>query len=341
MAGKRVTRKRASRRIAGLPAWLVIVPVLLLAAMAAGALWLSTVWSRPAPADAKPVEIGIPEGASLRQISGILERAGLVPDARLFEAAARALGGDRAPQTGTYAFRKGEGWGVMLDRMQRGDVVTIAIAIPEGMPSIMVAERLRAQERLTGAMETPAEGSVLPATYSVKPGEARAAVLRRMQKEMQATLDRLWPARSPDAVVKTPAEAVTLASIVEKESAIPAERKRVAGLYSNRLRKGMRLEADPTVIYPVTKGKPLGRRIRRSELAADTGYNTYLKAGLPAGPITNPGADSIEAVLHPERNDYLFMVADGKGGHVFAKDFAEHRRNVEKWYGIRKDRGEM
>ena len=182
---------------------------------------------------------------------------------------------------------------------------------------------------------------MLPATYEFTPGEPRAAVIRRMQTAMDTTLADLWPKRSPRTVVKTPEDAIILASIVEKETGKASERRMVAGVYSNRLRQGMKLDADPTVIYPITKGKPLGRRIRRSELDADTGYNTYLKPGLPAGPIANPGADSIAAVLDPAETDALFFVADGSGGHVFAATLAEHNANVAKWYAIRRKRGEM
>src|SRR5690606_15102537 len=151
----------------------------------------------------------------------------------------------------------------------------------------------------------------------------------------------LWPQRAAGIAVSTPEEAVILASIVEKETGVASERRMVAGLYSNRLKVGMLLQADPTIIYPITKGKPLGRRIRQSEIAAVNDYNTYTMVGLPKGPITNPGRASIEAVLNPEQTDALYMVADGKGGHVFAETLAEHNANVARWFAIRRARGEM
>jgi UPF0755 protein len=200
---------------------------------------------------------------------------------------------------------------------------------------------LLAEKSLTGPVAVPAEGSVLPETYEIEPGEPRAKVLARMQAAMTRTLDELWQGRAATSVVKTPEEAVILASIVEKETGKASERRMVAGVYSNRLRQGMKLDADPTVVYPVTKGRPLGRRIRRSELNADTGYNTYLKPGLPAGPIANPGRASIAAVLDPAPTEALFFVADGSGGHVFAATLAEHNANVAKWYALRRQRGEM
>jgi UPF0755 protein len=209
------------------------------------------------------------------------------------------------------------------------------------MPSILVHERLMAEPLLTGTVPVPEEGSVLPDTYAFERGEPRTAVLKRMQDAMTKTLAEKWAARKSTTVVKSPREAIILAAIVEKETAKPSERRLIAGVYSNRLRIGMKLDADPTVIYPVTKGKPLGRRIRRSELNADNGYNTYARPGLPIGPIANPGRDSIAAVLDPEKTDALFFVADGTGGHVFANTLAEHNANVVKWRAIRRARGEI
>ncbi len=165
------------------------------------------------------------------------------------------------------------------------------VTIPEGMPSVLVHERLMRIPYLTGNIEVPQEGTVLPNSYSFQRGETRAALLGRMQAAMRRELARLWARRRPDIAVSSPEEAIILASIVEKETGKPSERRMVAGVYTNRLKQGMRLDADPTVIYPITRGRPLGRRILRSELRADTGYNTYVRAGLPAGPIANPGRE--------------------------------------------------
>ncbi len=162
-----------------------------------------------------------------------------------------------------------------------------------------------------------------------------------MQKAMKDYLAQAWADRKPGIAVKTPQEAIILASIVEKETGKPSERRTVAAVYGNRLRIGMPLQADPTVIYPITKGRPLGRRILRSELHAKNGYNTYASPGLPVGPIANPGRASIDAVLNPADSKALYFVADGSGGHVFADTLAEHNDNVQKWYAIRRQRGEM
>jgi UPF0755 protein len=204
-----------------------------------------------------------------------------------------------------------------------------------------VRDRLMNAPWLTGDVPVPEEGSVLPSTYSYQRGETRAAVLARMQRAMTAELARLWARRQPGIAVSSPREAIILASIVEKETGKASERRLVAGVYSNRLRQGMRLQADPTVIYPVTRGRPLGRRILRSELEADNGYNTYRRAGLPEGPIANPGRESIAAVPNPASTNALYFVADGTGGHVFANTLAEHNVNVERWRALRRSRGEM
>jgi UPF0755 protein len=195
---------------------------------------------------------------------------------------------------------------------------------------------------LTGEVAVPEEGTVLPSTYDYRRGEPRAAVLARMQQAMRSEIERLWPQRRPGSLVNTPQEAVTLASIVEKETGKASERRVIAGVYTNRLRRGMPLQADPTVIYPVTRGRPLGRRILQSELSdSSNGYNTYARRGLPVGPIANPGRDSIAAVLNPEATPYLYFVADGTGGHVFAATLPEHEANVQRWFALRRARGEM
>jgi UPF0755 protein len=209
------------------------------------------------------------------------------------------------------------------------------------MPSVLVYERLKANEELTGDIDVPEEGSVLPDSYAFDKGESRAAVLKRMQGAMDRTLEKLWAERAANTVAKSPKEAVILASIVEKETGVASERPTVAGVYSNRLRVGMMLQADPTIIYPITKGKPLGRRIRKSEIAAVNGYNTYSMTGLPKGPIANPGRLSILAVLHPADTKALYFVADGKGGHIFADTLQQHNENVRKWFEIRRARGEL
>ncbi len=298
-------------------------------------------WWSPGPKPG-PHTIVVEEGSSLASVAGQLEKHGAIPgSARTYRLMARLLGSGDPVQAGEFEIPKNTSGAAVLDLLQHGQPVQRLITVTEGMPSIIVQEKLAGIRYLTGPAPLPPEGSVLPDSYGYKRGESRAAVVQRMQAAMTKTLDALWAKRKPTCPVNSKEEAVTLASIVEKETGKASERRTVAGVYCNRLRIGMKLDADPTVIYPITKGKPLGRRIRRSELAADTGYNTYKKPGLPAGPIANPGRDSIAAVLDPAATKAIYFVADGTGGHVFAETFAEHRANVEKWYAIRRARGEM
>ncbi|HET9628266.1 MAG TPA: endolytic transglycosylase MltG [Novosphingobium sp.] len=297
-------------------------------------------WFLPGPL-AKDTEFVVKDGESFNTVAEHLQAAGAISSPLTFKARARLLGGGAPIKAGNFVLPRGASQRTLVDILQGGKVVRRFVTVPEGMPSIMVAERLAAQPLLTGDAITPPEGSVLPDTYEIAAGESRQAVVLRMQAAMQRVLKELWDKRSPATVAKTPEEALILASIVEKETGKPSERAMVAGLYSNRLRKGMMLQADPTIIYPITRGKPLGRRIRQSEIAAVNGYNTYAMTGLPEGPITNPGRASIEAVLNPASTDALYMVADGTGGHAFAATLEEHNRNVAKWFAIRRARGEL
>ncbi len=280
----------------------------------------------------------IPTGSSLRGAAKRLEKARLVGSTHFgathFVILARLLGSNAPIKAGEYKFDANQGWNEYLHAMQTGTVIQHLITIPEGLPSILVAQRLAAEPLLTGPTATPREGHVLPDTYAFQRGETRAAVLARMTTAMDRTLARLWEARASTAPVRTREDALTLASIVEKETAVPAERPIVAGVYANRLRQGIKLDADPTVWYPITKGRPLGRPIRQSDLHADTGYNTYLKPGLPKGPIANPGRLSIAAALNPAPTPALYFVANGHGGHVFAATLAEQSRNVAHWRAL-------
>ena len=319
---------------------LAAIPVALVIAGVAVALWLAWGWYGPAHVE-EDASFIVPQGSTLTAIAEKLEEEGLIDSAGSFLVRAKIFGGGEPIQAGEFALPAGVSPSNILETFQNGDVIRRFVTIPEGMPSIMVRERLMAEPLLTGDIPVPEEGSVLPESYDFERNEPRADVLARMQAAMEEALAEAWAARKAGIAVSTPAEAVALASIVEKETGVPRERRMVAGLYSNRLRQGMMLQADPTIIYPITKGKPLGRRIRQSEIRAVNGYNTYSMVGLPEGPITNPGRASIEAVLNPAPTDALYMVADGSGGHAFAETLAEHNANVAKWYRLRRERGEM
>ena len=314
---------------------IAVLAVLVVVAIVAGSWW------GPSGFD-KDADFIVPSGATLTTVAQKLEKEHVIGSASGFLWRAKVLGSHDAIKAGEFLLPKHSSKAAILDILQHGKPIRRLVTIPEGMPSIMVAERLAAEPLLTGPVVTPAEGSVLPQTYDFQRGESRTAVLARMQAAMTKTLGELWPKRDPQGCpLATPQDAVTLAAIVEKETSKPAERPIVAGVYCNRLRMGMKLDADPTVIYPITHGKPLGRRILESELHAITGYNTYQEPGLPAGPITNPSKASLAAVLHPAKTDYLFFVADGTGGHVFARTLAEQDANKAKWFAIRRARGEM
>jgi UPF0755 protein len=317
----------------------VIIAAILGLLVGAGGFWMLWLAAGPKPG---PHSLIVEEGSSLGTVAAQLDEAGAIPgSATTYKAMARLFGSSDPIQAGEFQIPKGMGGAAILDLLQHGRPLQRLITVTEGMPSIIVEEKLAANKYLTGSTPTIAEGSVLPDSYSFERGESRADVAGRMQSAMAKAFDTLWAKRKPTCPVTSKQEVITLASIVEKETGKPSERRTVAGVYCNRLRIGMKLDADPTVIYPITKGKPLGRRIRRSELMADTGYNTYRKPGLPLGPIANPGRESIAAVLDPAPTKAIYFVADGTGGHVFAETFAEHQANVRKWYEIRRQRGEM
>ncbi len=294
--------------------------------------------SGSAPRDASFV---IPQGASMTRAAAIMEDAGAIADADGFVRNARLFGSDEPIKPGEYEVAAGTSYGDVLAMLQAGRTVQRFVMIPQGMPSVMVYDRLMANSRLTGTIAVPEEGSILPDTYAIQAGESRVAVVARMQAAMDRAFADAWAQRSSSSAVRNRNEAMTLASIIEKETAKPEERRRVAGVYSNRLRQGIRLQADPTIIYPITRGRALGRRIRRSEIDAVNDYNTYSMAGLPVGPIANPGRASLMAALNPEAHDYVYFVADGTGGHIFGRTLSEHNANVARWREIRRQRGEI
>lgn len=316
-----------------------LILIALVAGLVAGGAGFWLLWAAPGPSQG-PHRVAVEEGSTLASVARQLDGQGVIPGtATTYRAMAKIFGSSDPIQAGEFEIPAGTSGAKVLDILQHGRPVVRLVTIPEGMPSILVQEKLAAIRELTGPAPLPAEGSVLPDSYDWQKGETRAAVLKRMTEAMDRVIRDEWPNRSADAVVSTPQETIIFASIVEKETGKASERPMVAGVLSNRLRIGMALGADATTIYPITKGKPLGRMIRRSELAADNGYNTRRKVGLPVGPITNPGRDSIVAVLRPAKTDALYYVADGTGGHVFARTLAEHNANVARWRAIRRAKG--
>ncbi len=303
---------------------------------AAGAGYL--VWQawQPAPTE-EEVVVTVPRGVGVRTIGDVLAGEGVVPSRWHFVAWSRLLPDSRTLKAGEYAIPAGATGAETLEILRAGRTVQHILTIPEGRTSFEVVAVLRSDDRLTGEIdEIPPEGTLLPESYAFSRGDRRAALVERMTAEMASAVERMWDDRDDDLPFDTPAEAVTLASIIEKETGVDGERDLVASVFVNRLRRGMPLQSDPTVIYALTEGRePLGRTLFRSDWTVDHPYNTYRISGLPPGPIANPGLDSLRAALNPADSDYLYFVADGSGGHAFARTLDEHNRNVAAWRQIR------
>lgn len=326
---------------------IVFVFTLLVLLAAGGFFYGYSAWSGPGPlTETKTVLIA--RGAGVNSIAETLQREGVIDSAQVFKIAARITGEQGRLKAGEYEFPAAIPMREAMAKIVAGDVILRRITIPEGWTSWQIVQALNAAPHLTGTIAAiPGEGTLLPDTYLHDSETDRASLLADMATAMTNTVQSLWPQRQDGLPFSTMEEAVTLASIVEKETGIAAERARIAGVFVNRLRAGMPLQTDPTVIYALTKGEikdegqgPLGRRLLKKDLLeTDSPYNTYKYPGLPPGPIANPGREAIEAVLHPEDHAYFYFVADGTGGHIFAATLAEHNANVAKWRKIRKEQG--
>ena len=278
-------------------------------------------------------------GSSLRSVAAVLDDAGALRSPLLFRAYVRLQGKAGALQAGEFDIPAGVNMPALLDVLVAGDVVLHPITIAEGLTSLQIIAQLQNEEVLVGEVDVPPEGSLLPETYKVPRGMTRASLVEKMQRAQTQAIDALWPQRQKGLPVKNKREALILASIVERETGIAEERPLVAAAFTNRLKKGMRLQSDPTIIYGIVGGKgKLGRPIRRSEIKRKTAYNTYRINGLPPTPIANPGRAAIAAVLNPADSKAIYFVADGTGGHVFAETLAAHNRNVRRWREIEKQR---
>ena len=321
------------RRLAG------ALSFVLLLAMAG--VWLVTEVHRQGPL-AEDRTVVVARGLGVGGVARLLADAGVIRSAALFEIEAELarLHGGREIRAGEYLFGKGASIAEVGDQMRHGRTVVHRFGVIEGATVAQVMAALRAEPALSGDVpEVPEEGSLLPDTYHYSLGDSREGLLQRMRTAMTATLAELWPGRAKGLPLVSPAAAVVLASIVEKETAQPAERARIAGVFYNRLAGSMRLQSDPTVIYALTGGKgPLGRPLTQADWHLVSPYNTYQVDGLPPKPIGNPGRASLAAVLNPERHEFLYFVADGSGGHAFARTLAEHNRNVARWRQIERER---
>ncbi len=311
-----------------------VLTLLVVGAIAAvvGVYFLKYQFSRQGPLNYSTV-VDVRKGMGVNQIAYKLDNEGIVRHWSVFWLSWYFVHKSPTLKAGEYAISKGASVNDVLDQLRRGRGIFNKITIPEGFTSEMVVKRINSHPRLSGIInEIPPEGSVLPDTYTYSSNTDRNDILRRMQDQQKKFIQKEWKKRAAGLPVKTPQEALVLASIVEKETGRAGERDRVAGVFVNRLRKGMRLQSDPTIIYGLVGGKgTLGRPILRSEIRSKTAYNTYVIKGLPPGPIANPGRAAIKAVLNPARTKDLYFVADGTGGHAFAPSLKKHKENVREW----------
>lgn len=313
--------------------------VLIFVGLAASFAFAKYMFDKPGPLNHSDI-IAIPKGEGLSAIANRLERKNMIVDKRLFKAAVMYFGVQNKLKAGEYEIPKQSSMRQVIDRLLEGKSILHSLPFPEGMTSQQLVDRMNALETLTGEItEIPAEGSMLPDTYRFTRGMDRTELIKRMQIAQDKFIDKLWNQRQADLPIKTKAEALTLASIVEKETGVAGERPHIAGVFMNRLNQGIRLQSDPTIIYGLVGGVgKLGRGIRRSEIDRHTPYNTYQIDGLPPTPIANPGRAAIEAVLNPKATEDIYFVADGTGGHIFAKTLKEHNANVRNWRQIEKKR---
>ncbi|MBU3970331.1 MAG: endolytic transglycosylase MltG [Alphaproteobacteria bacterium] len=324
--------RRSGRKTAFLAATATFSLFLIVALVAAWSVFYAP---GPAAREGQSTIVSLPSGAGVSAIAATLKSAGVIRSTDMFKAAATLTGADRKLRAGEYEVPDKASLRSVLILLVEGRVVRHYVTLPEGWSSAQAVAILNDQPILTGVIETlPPEGSLWPDTYEVSRGETRASVIARMRRARDENLARLWAARSPNTVARTPEEAMILASIVEKETGVAAERPRVAAIFTNRIRAGMRLESDPTIEYGITKGVPLRRGLRRSELDRPNPWNTYQIDGLPPTAISNPGRDAVAAVLNPPATADLFFVADGSGGHAFARTYDEHLANVARWREI-------
>jgi UPF0755 protein len=324
--------------------WFVRLAVLLAACVVLGAAALLLgYWefTRPGPLG-DGATVVVPRGHGVEGTARTLEAAHVIRDARVFMAGVALAGGRRPLKAGEYAFPAGVSAADVMRLLQEGRTVVRRLTVPEGLTTAQVLALIAATDGLDGALPNPppGEGELLPETYNFSFGDSRAGMVQRLRRAMTDALAEIWSRRASDLALAGPREAVILASLIEKETAVESERPRVAAVFLNRLKRGMRLQADPTVLYGVSEAeRPPGRDLTRADLERAHAYNTYTSVGLPPGPIANPGRASLLAATHPADTDALYFVADGSGGHVFASTLEEHNRNVARWRRLQRERG--
>ncbi len=346
---RRIRERREARRMNGFLRFIsgtITFAFLGLSVVAVVALLLRTTFAAPGPLTHSTVSV-IPRGEGVYEIASRLEREGVVADRRLFVAQylahtlhARFAGGKPIQlQAGEFEFKKQASLEDVLEILSEGKAVLYRLTVPEGMTSQQIVARLMADENLSGEItEVPPEGSLLPDTYRYSRGTARADIIERMRADQRRFIAAIWDKRQKDLPFQTIEQALVLASIVEKETGRADERERIAGVFVNRLRRGMRLQSDPTIIYGIAGGQgTLGRPITRSDIDTPTAHNPYAITGLPPTPICNPGRAAIEATLNPAKTKDVYFVADGTGGHSFSETLKEHNAAVQVWRQVERE----
>ncbi len=337
----KLQREQASRRVWPMLKFLNgLLTGALMVAITFGGLfaYVKHQFDKPGPLN-YATTIVIPKGDGVNSIAGRLVKEGVLRDRWLFKLGVMRFRAQKKLKAGEYAISKNASVREVLDTLTEGKAILHRVTIPEGLTSYEAVQIMNAAPLLTGTItEIPPEGSLLPDTYSFSRGTDRNELVAQMKNDQRRFVEKLWKNRQPNLPYKTVEEAIIMASVVEKETGRADERDRVAGVFLNRLRRGMRLQSDPTIIYGITRGKgKLGRGLRRSEIDRKTDWNTYQIDGLPITPIANPGRSALEATLNPAATEDLFFVADGTGGHVFAKTVREHNKNVRNWRKIEKE----
>jgi len=297
-------------------------------------------YTKPGPSK-EPATLIIEKGSGVAQIASQLARAGIVDSALVFRAGVRVEGSDTRLRAGEFVFPAGISMRQSAALIASGKTVKRRLTIAEGLTTLQVLTALSTVSGLDGAVpdKAPNEGELLPETYFYDYGETRTEMIGRMKKAMGEALAEIWATRAPGIAISSPRDALVLASLIEKETGVAAERARVSAVFHNRLKKGMRLQTDPTVVYAIAGGVgSLHRPLTRKDLQFASPYNTYLNAGLPPGPIANPGRATLAAAVNPSADKDLYFVADGKGGHLFARTLKQHNRNVARWRRLKRKR---